>query len=116
MERFIGNAYDRSSEPHIIRKLSRRWWWLAHGIFLRSSNFLHSTTWVNPPMIVSAPGGGTTANIAAVNNMDFGAVEQANVWNGLHAMTPPSNQIPLSVSRIIFLKLGARFINNIYLD
>ncbi len=81
--------------------------------FARSNTFLHATTWVNPPMEVNTSG---TGIITAANPMDFDAQEQANTWNGLHLMTSMSAQLPLAVSKLIFLKSDTRFVNSIQLD
>jgi hypothetical protein len=81
--------------------------------FIRSNSFLHASTWVTPPMIVNTS---TPGYINASNAYDFDAIEQANTWNGLHQMTTSSSQIPFSVNKLIFLKAGTQFINNIFLD
>ncbi len=83
------------------------------GVFLRSSTFLHAATWVNPPMIVNTS---LVATVGATNSYDFDAIEQALTWNGLHQMTVPNALLPLSVSKIIFLKAGTQFVNTIFLD
>ncbi len=82
------------------------------GTFARSSTWLHSATWINPPLIVSQSG----ANVTCPNVQDFASVEEANVWNGLHLMTAQNNQLPLSVQKIMFLKSGTAFVNNIFLN
>ncbi len=89
----------------------------GHGaVFIRSNTFLHATTWVNPPMIVSAVTSSTTPTIQPVNAMDFDAQEQANVWNGTHAMASTNSQIPLSVQKILFARGDPKFVNNFYVD
>jgi hypothetical protein len=82
------------------------------GIFARSSTWLHASTWVNPPLIVSQ----TAANVVCQNVQDFSSVEAANTWNGLHLMTAQNNQLPIAVQKIMFLKAGTAFTNNIFLD
>ncbi len=82
------------------------------GTFARSSTWLHSTTWVNPPLIVSQTG----SNLVCPNIQDFASVEIANTWNGLHQMTALNNQLPINVQKIMFLKAGTAFVNNIFLD
>jgi hypothetical protein len=82
------------------------------GTFTRSSTWLHNSTWVNPPLIASQAG----ANVTCPNAQDFASVEAANTWNGLHLMTAQNNQLPLSVQKIMFLKAGTAFVNNIFLD
>jgi hypothetical protein len=81
--------------------------------FSRSDTFLHNSTWVAPPMEVNTA---SPAIITATNAMDFDAQEQANVWNGLHQMTSMNAQLPLSVSKLIFLKSDPRFVNSVPLD
>ncbi len=82
------------------------------GTFARSSTWLHAATWVNPPLVVSQTG----SNVTCPNAQDFASVEAANTWNGLHLMTAQNNQLPLSVQKIMFLKAGTAFVNNIFLD
>ncbi len=82
------------------------------GTFARSSTWLHSATWINPPLIVSQ----TASNVICPNVQDFASVEEANIWNGLHLMTAQNNQLPIAVQKIMFLKAGSAFVNNIFLD
>ena len=82
------------------------------GTFARSSSWLHASTWVNPPLIVSQ----TTSFVICPNVQDFASVEDANTWNGLHLMTAQNNQLPIAVQKIMFLKAGTAFVNNIFLD
>jgi hypothetical protein len=80
--------------------------------FARSSTWLESATWINPPLIVSQ----TASYVICPNAQDFASVEEANVWNGLHQMTALNNQLPIAVQKIMFLKAGTAFVNNIFLD
>jgi hypothetical protein len=80
--------------------------------FARSSTWLESATWINPPLISSQ----TQSYVMCPNVQDFASVEEANVWNGLHQMTALNNQLPIAVQKIMFLKAGTAFINNIFLD
>jgi hypothetical protein len=80
--------------------------------FARSSTWLHASTWVNPPLIVSQ----TASFVICPNVQDFASVEAANTWNGLHLMTAQNNQLPIAVQKIMFLKAGTAFVNNIFLD
>ncbi|MFI5200889.1 MAG: hypothetical protein ACHQNE_00695 [Candidatus Kapaibacterium sp.] len=85
--------------------------------FARSATFLHNSTWVNPPMIVTQPGGGTSPGfVLAANPQDFDSMVAAQNWTSLHAMTVTSAQVALSVQKLMFLKAGMKFVNNIYLD
>ena len=85
--------------------------------FQRSSTWLKTIAWINPPMIVTLPGTGTTGTIVAANIYDYDSVVAANAWNSTHAMTAPnSNMLPFSVQNKMFLKADPRFINNLYLD
>lgn len=84
--------------------------------FARSSNFLQAVTWVNPPMVVTQPGTGTTSFVQATNPQDYDSAVAAGNWSATHAMTVNSAQVALAVQKIMFLKAGIQFINNIYLD
>ena len=87
---------------------------VAHAAsFIRSSTWLHASTWVNPPMIISTS---STSNVQNANPQDFDAAIAANVWNGTHQMTTTNSQLPLSASKLVFLKSDPRFINTIFLD
>jgi hypothetical protein len=86
------------------------------AVFARSTTFLQNVTWINPPMVVSPY---VTPNIPFVvcpNVQDFASVEAANTWNGTHAMTVNNAQLPIAVQKIMFLKAGTAFVNNIFLD
>ena len=80
--------------------------------FARSSTWLHASTWINPPLIVSQ----TASFVICPNVQDFASVEAANIWNGLHLMTAQNNQLPIIAQKIMFLKAGSAFVNNIFLD
>ena len=85
--------------------------------FARSTTWLNpAKTWVNPPMVTTLPGTGTTSNVVAANPYDFDAVVQATNWNTVHAMTLPSAGLPIDVQNIMFFKSDPRFINNFYVD
>ncbi len=67
-------------------------------------------------MLVSQPSPSTLSNVQVNNPYDFGSIEEANTWNGLHQMTVPTAQVPPAVQKIMFLKAGTAFINNVFLD
>ncbi|MDP4198704.1 MAG: hypothetical protein Q8902_03940 [Bacteroidota bacterium] len=83
--------------------------------FARSTTWLHAVPWANPPLIVT---NFATAvpNVTVPNTNDFDSVEAAAAWNSLHAMTATTPLFPIAVEKIMFLKAGTAFVNNIYLD
>ncbi len=84
--------------------------------FARSVSWLHAApTWANPPLIVT-PFSTAVPNVTVPNTNDFGSVEAAAAWNSLHAMTSTSIFVPIAVEKIMFLKAGTAFVNNIFLD
>jgi hypothetical protein len=85
--------------------------------FARSTNWLVGSPWANSPISPTAAGPTTTPNVTVPNTNDYDSTEQANTWNTLHEMVAPvPANLPLSVQKIMFLKAGTAFVNNIFLD
>lgn len=84
--------------------------------FQRSTTWLTGSPWVNTPLTTSALGASTTPSVTVPNANDYDSAEQAATWNTLHQMVTPNPAIPLSVQKIMFLKAGTAFVNNIFLD
>jgi len=87
------------------------------GTFARSATWLNLTkTWVNPPMVTTLPTASTTSHVVAANPYDFQAVIDAQTWNTTHAMSLPTNGMPVAVQKIMYLRADPRFINTFYVD
>ncbi len=86
------------------------------GVFQRSATWLQNVSWVDAPMIVSPLTPLTTPNLIVPNPQDFQSVQVANLWNSSQAMTSINTRLPKAVEKIMFLKAGLPFINNLYLD
>ncbi len=85
--------------------------------FLRSMDWFVSATWINPNLSVTVPAAGLIPNVTVPNVYDFASIEDANAWNTLHQMVAPSPlTLPIAVQKIMFLKAGTAFVNNLYLD
>jgi hypothetical protein len=90
---------------------------MRQATFGRPTTYLHSGVWANPPIAPSAWGTTTTPNVTVPNAYDYGSQQEATAWNSLTAMTvPPTALVPVALQKVMFLKAGSAYINNIYLD
>jgi hypothetical protein len=108
-------------QPMDIRSLVQTASLQDNGGTLRAATFSRSSTWLVPgPWVSPVVGinvGGTVPNISVPNTYDYQSIEAANEWNTLHQMAAPNAVIiPAAVSKIMFLKAGTAFVNNLYLD
>jgi len=85
--------------------------------FARSGNFLVGGPWAQPNLSITPPGGSAIPNVTVPNTYDFASLEDANAWNTLHQMVALNlTNLPIAVQKIMFLKAGTAFVNNIYFD
>ena len=87
------------------------------GIFQNSATFLNNTTWFPSPLNWSAITAATTPSCNPVNIQDFEAFYLAQNWTYAHGIISTNNaNLPASVTKIVFLKAGNRYMTILYLD
>jgi hypothetical protein len=85
--------------------------------FERSPSWLLAGPWGQSPLNVTTPTGSLIPNVTVPNVYDYASLEEANTWNTLHQMVAPvPTSLPLAVQKIMFLKAGTAFVNNLFLD
>ncbi len=85
--------------------------------FMRSPTWLLPGPWGVSPINVTTPSGSLIPNVTVPNAYDFASQEDANAWNTLHQMVAANpTSLPIVVQKIMFLKAGTAFVNNLYLD
>ncbi len=88
---------------------------MQNGAFTRSATWLQNVVWADAPMIVT-PFATVPPAVTVPNTQDFISQQIAIAWNASHAMTATNTKLPKAVEKIMYLKAGAAFVNNIFLD